>query len=63
MTTKPGKHGTLYAYRINIGCDTDPDYRSSYVVWAYSTEHAELKFNDDETNELEGWRFISAERC
>lgn len=57
--SKPGKHGTLYLYRVSYcdGVETcdgmratpDPAAPPMYVdVWAYDTEHAMEKVDSPE---------------
>lgn len=46
-TTKQGKYGTLYLFRITFHDSIDPCFGADATrVWAYSDEHAREKFLD-----------------
>ena len=56
---KPGKHGTLYLFRVGYrGEEDDPGAPVlASNIWAYSADHAAEKFYDGA--ELEGWYITS----
>ena len=58
--TKPGKHGTLYRYRVVYrGVEHDPAAPAfDACVWAYDEEHALEKLTDPD----QGWEAVSAAR-
>lgn len=53
LISKPGKHGTLYLFRITY---RDAGDRYAFPIpchlWAYDIEHAEDRFNDSDDD---GW--------
>lgn len=46
--TKPGKHGTLYKYAIDYEVGPDQGAPFRIAKWAYSMEHALMKFEENE---------------
>lgn len=60
--TKPGKHGTLYLYRIVYRNDGPDDLqRFTWRTYAYDTEHALNKFYDGPADD--GWKAVSIARA
>lgn len=57
--TKPGRHGTLYLYRIVYQDFPGPVLDVHF--WAYSREHAEERFWGP--GEDLDWEILSIERC
>lgn len=58
--TKPGRHGTLYLYKIVYRDRGDPTFGQDTIrLWAYDKEHAEERFYDDPD---ETWTIVSIKR-
>lgn len=58
--SKPGKHGTLYRFRIKYRDRFDPgspDFDT--FTWAYDQSHAEDRFLDSDDD---GWKIISIDK-
>jgi hypothetical protein len=61
LITKPGKHGTLYLFRITYRDSGEAaDFPFPWCTWAYSAEHAEEKFYDSDDD---GWRISNINRA
>jgi len=59
--TKPGRHGTLYLFRIRYKDRWDPAFGEDvWRTWAYDSEHAQDRFH--EADEDEGWEILSIEK-
>lgn len=60
FVSKPGRHGTLYRFRIRYTDVADPCCMpDDWYVWAYNAEHAEQKFFDSDDD---GWKILGIER-
>lgn len=60
ILSKPGRHGTLYRFRIvykQRGDDACPEF--TWSTWAYDVEHAADRFNADDDD---AWEIVSVER-
>lgn len=61
FASKPGRHGTLYLFRITYDAPRDLGFgKDSIRLWAYDAEHAEMRFV--ESDEDGWWRVLSVER-
>ena len=60
LLTAPGKHGTLYRFRVHYrdkGDECCP--LLTWTCWAYNYDHCYEKFWDSDDD---GWRVVSVER-
>lgn len=62
--SKPGKHGTLKLWRVHyedtrMPDDPMPPFASVTRMWAYDSEHVELRFT--EGPDADGWRITKIE--
>ena len=59
--TKPGRHGTLYRFKIIYRSDHDPGFgQDEWFTWAYDVEHAEDKFYESDDDGW--WRIVSTSK-
>jgi hypothetical protein len=60
--TKPGKHGTLYLFRVTYEDAGDPGFgRDAVRLWAYDAEHAIDRFHDYDDDP--DWRIVSVTKA
>jgi len=60
FVSKPGRHGTLYLFRIRYTDAHDPAFGEDAIrLWAYDADHAEQRFVEADD---EGWKVLSVER-
>ena len=56
--SKPGKHGTLWLYRITYRDDSPGSPTFSGAWWAYDEAHALERFHDSDDGDT-GWKIVS----
>ena len=57
--SKPGKYGTLFLYTVTYTDPGDPGFgEDTWRTWAYSLEHAEDNFYDND----DGFRALTIQR-
>jgi len=59
QASKPGRHGTLYLWRVTYRDTIDPGFgESSVLKWAYDKQHVWDVFNEQVNAEGESWEIV-----
>lgn len=63
LLTKPGRHGTLYSFEIEV-VPADPG-QARYTIrrWAYDEDHVADRLNDDPMMGGDDWRILGRVRA